>query len=305
MGLGARIANFVFGSPSIRRANGLRGGMSSGAKWPFAQASKAAETPVFAVDYPLGSHPGGLPRVWFTEPAYDATGGCVRGRELIGSYPHGADVEGRRALRHAQAYFAEALRYSREEDLELRRDCFRAAEILYLHAAKRGSVEASLKLACIYEADLCEGRYWNWSADAQQPCRMGALPLQARAFECFSFAAVRGCAEACWHLGDMLMGARGCSADASRANALYQRAYDLANAAGDAEAAGNAALRLGRAYEGGVACERSLKRALAWYRIAADCLELALSQGAWHYKKPCHEARMGLRRIQQELIGRY
>ena len=305
VGAGARMANFVFGSPNVRRANGLRPGLPAGAKRRGVRTLKAASVPVFAVDYPARCGSWGLPRVWMSEPSYDEALGCAKGRELTGCYPQGPDVSGLRALGHAQAYFAEALRYVREEDRILRRECFRAAELLYLHAAARGSVQAALKLGCIYEADLCEGLYWGWCSGERGFCRMGALVLQAQAFERFSFAAVRGSAEGCWHLGDMVSDGRGCPAHPQGALALYQRAFDLAEGAGDIEAAGNAALRLGRAFEEGLGHARNLKKALGWYRIAAECLERALALGAWHYKKPCHQARVGARRVQQELIGRY
>ncbi len=305
VGLGARLSNLTFGSPSISRANGLPSASMvpsrlRGSAW----LKRRFETPVFALDE-CASKGSRLPRIWITEPAYDRRRGHVAGREFVASYPNGADAGGAKALRFAQAYFAEALGYAAEEAKELRRDCFRAAEVLFLHAAARGSVEASVKLGAIYAADLCEGLYWEWGALHGESCRVGLLPLQARAFERFSFAAVRGNAEACWQLGEMLLAGRGCTQDARHARCLFERAWRLASEQGDAEARGNAALRLARMNENAVEGPRDLKRALAWYGLALESLEHVLFQGAWHYKRACHEARMGLRRVRQEMNGGY
>ena len=306
VGLGARLSNAVFGSPCVSRANGMRdASVVPSSLRRAAWFKRRAETPVFAVDQ-VGIHAAyGLPRVWITEPAYDERGGRFFGREFVGSYPSGADPYGAKALRLAQTYFAEALGYSRDRDRLLRRDCFRAAELLYLHAAARGCVEASLKLGVLYAADLCEGLYWGWKDERGDGCQMGLLPREAQAFERFSFAAVRGSAEACWQLGDLVLEGRGCAADPAQAQALFVRAYTLARRSGDIESAGNAALRLGLMSENALCGSRNLKQALSWYRLSFEAFDEALDRGAWHYKKPRHQARMGFNRVKQELSGKY
>ena len=306
VGLGARLSNAVFGSPCASRANGMRD--ASIVPPSFRRAAwfkRRASTPVFAVDRHGPRTAYGLPRVWVTEPAYDERNGRFFGREFVGSYPSGVDPYGAKALRLAQAYFAEALGYSRDQDCLVRRDCFRAAELLYLHAAARGCVEASLKLGVLYSADLCEGYYWGWKDERGDECRMGLLPREAQAFERFSFAAVRGSAEACWQLGSLVLEGRGCAADPAQAQALFVRAFDLARRCGDVESAGNAALRLGLIFENALCGSRNLKQALSWYRLSAEAFDEALEQGAWHYKKSRHQARMGFNRVKQELSGRY
>lgn len=308
VGVIARASNAVFGSPSASRANGLR--EASFVPAPLRTSSwrrRRAETPVFAVDAEEARATGKLPRIWVSERAYDTRSGRIDGREFVSCYPNGADPSGRKALALASACFAEAIGYAEDRDLITRRDCFRAAEILYLHAAARGCVEASLKLGAIYAADLCEGLYWNWGGECESDaaCRMGCLPLQAQALERYSFAAVRGNAEACWQLGDMVLQGRGCLANAERAHSLFMRAYELSASQGDEESLGNAALRLGRLAEKGLGCDFSFKDALTWYRIAADHLGEVLELGAWHYKRAYHEAAAGERRMRQELSGGY
>ncbi|MBQ9953816.1 MAG: sel1 repeat family protein [Eggerthellaceae bacterium] len=305
VGVGARTANLIFGSPSVMRANGFREVSSVPAAFRGRLWSKRrAGTPVFAVDHPVSGE-ASLPRIWVTEPAYDQRSGRIEGREFTCCYPNGADADGRKALRLAQAYFAEGLTYSSACDSEVRRDCFRAAEILYLHAASRGSVEASVKLGAIYDANLCEGLYWAWEVPAAQECRMGSLPLHALAFERYSFAAVRGNAEACWLLGDMVLVGRGCVSSPQKALALYQRSYEIAIKLGDRESEGNAALRLGRMAESGLLECCNLKQALAWYRLSLEALDHVLAGGAWHYKRAWHEAKTAVARMRQELCGSY
>ena len=306
VGLGARVSNFVFGSPNAFRANGLRrDALLSSAQRSGKWIERRRENPVFALDANRPESDSRLPRVWITEPAFDARLGKIDGREFVGSYPNGADPRGEKALALARTYFAEALAYSRQEDLLVRRDCFRAAEILFLHAASKGHVEAHLKLGVLYEQDLCDGLYWGWSRDCGEAGYMGQMPREAAAFECLSFAAVRGNAEACWRLGDLLAEGRGCAPHLENAKMLYRRAYTIAERESDLEALGASALRLGKLTEAAGGGIRSFKQALSWYRISLNALDLVVQAGAWHSKRMLHEARRGVSRMHQEIHGGY
>ncbi len=178
VGWAQRAANVLFGAPSARRACG-------GAETSFTPKvlrnekwRRRRETgSVFAVDRKGGAGEGGLPRIWVSEPAPDG-----RGRTFVASYPCGADRGGWRALELAEVYFSEALGLPGEEHRRRRVDCYRAAEMLLLHAAARGSIGAHCRLGVIYEGDLCEGAYWDGLADRQalhkadNPLRRARLP---------------------------------------------------------------------------------------------------------------------------------
>ncbi|MDE8703066.1 hypothetical protein PZH32_08850 [Adlercreutzia equolifaciens] len=299
-----RAVNTVFGAPSARRANG--GAEASfvprvlrGPQWRRRQET----TSVFAVDRKGPEAAERLPRIWITERAQ---GGDGCGRAFVASYPSGPDKGGWRAFDLAEIYFAEALSLAGEEHRAQRVECYRAAEILLLHAASRGHVAAHWRLGIIYEGDLGEGRYWEGLLESRA-LHSAKTPCDERAWRHFSYAAYHGHGEACWRLGDMVAAGRGCVADVGRAWQLYRRAFELENGAFDEDRAstGNAALRLARAFELGRGCAQSFRRARTWYRVAACSLGAAFDQGQWHYKRERAEARRGVARMAQELDGRY
>lgn len=297
-----RTARAVFGSPSVRRANG--GAEASfvpqvlrGARWRRRQSA-----PVFAVDRRGGEDAERLPRLWVSEPALD--GGAAR--TFVGAYPSGPDRGGWRALELAEVYFAEALGLAGEDEHRRRIDCYRAAEVLLLHAAARGNVTAHWRLGIIYEGDLCEGEYWQGLLECRA-LHSADTPCDERAYRHFSFGALHGHGECCWRLGDLVAAGRGCAADGGRALTLYRRAFDLesGSAGEDRASTGNAALRLARAYELGRGCEQSFRRARTWYRLAAIALGAAFDAGQWHFKRERLEARRGVSRMAQEIAGCY
>ena len=212
VGWAQRAANVLFGAPSARRACG-------GAETSFTPKvlrnekwRRRRETgSVFAVDRKGGAGEGSLPRIWVSEPAPDG-----RGRTFVASYPCGADRGGWRALELAEVYFSEALGLPGEEHRRRRVDCYRAAEMLLLHAAARGSIGAHCRLGVIYEGDLCEGAYWDGLAD-RQALHKADTPCDERAYLHFSFGAYHGHGECCWRLGDLVAAGRGCAPSAARA----------------------------------------------------------------------------------------
>lgn len=303
--LGARAAWLLFGSPSIRRANGgadasLMPRGLRGERW----RTRRAMTPVFAVDRRGRGAAERLPRVWVSEPAFDPQTGARIGRELTGSYPNDRDAGGRAARALADGYFGEAVTLFAPEDAALRVECFRAAELLYRHAAERGDAGSWTRLGVIYRDDLGQGRYWQTRLE-ERALHTAPRPLGARAVACFRRGAEAGDAEACWALGDLTAAGVGQPADPERALGWYHRAIALAEESGDDAACGNAALRIARAFEAARGCAHSFEQARAWYERAAEALARAEERGGWFFKRPLREARVGVRRMAQEIHGGY
>lgn len=309
VGVGLRMANALFGSPSVRRANG--GAETSMVPVRLRSTSwhaRRAQTPVYEVELQGRSAFERLPRIWVTEPVYDARTGKLVGRDYVGCYPHDADAGGWRALELADRYLGEAQGYDSSDgrvSCMLRAECFRAAEILLLHAASRGNDEAWMKLASLYERDLCEGRYWKGALEGRARHALD-VPLDERAAACLAQAASRGHAEALLRLGDLVASA-GDSSALARSYGMFRRSFDAACSflEDHCACAGMAALRLGRCHELGRGCSFSFKKAQAWYRIAAEYLGEAYESGEWKCKRALGEARMGVRRMAQEMNGGY
>lgn len=317
VGFAQRLSNVLFGSPNVRAAFGLcvaspsaessgSGHLPRRCSEPLMAASSrrfgSGGIPVYAVDAPDASRHGSLPRVWLSEPIRDERTGEVVAREFSASYPCGRDEGGERAFRLASSCLGEGLSYFRATDDRVRIQCFKAAELLLLHAARRGNLEAHVALGSLYESDSCEGSYYGvLSGEGEVSSRC----LDARALEHFSHAAARGNAEACLKLGEMTAAGRGCDRDERRALDLFVRAFGIADAEGDALVGGGAALSIARAYEEGSGCEQSFKRAYTWYRIAEDELAYVVDEGAWHGKKALLRASVGVKRMRQELLGGY
>lgn len=299
-----RAANAVFGSPSVRRANGgadasFTPRVLRGAAWQRRREGNG----VFAVDRKGAEAAERLPRIWVSEAIADPDGA---GRAFVASYPSGSDRGGWRALELAEIYVAEALGLVGEEHRRRRIDCYRAAEILLLHAAQRGCAAAHCRLGIIYEGDLCEGEYWRGLLESRA-LHSADTPCDERAYLHFSYGALHGHGECCWRLGDLVAAGRGCTANEARALDLYRRAFHVESGRLDEDRAstGNAALRLARAYECGRGGEQSFRRARSWYRLAACALGAAFDQGQWHFKRERLEARRGVARMAQEIAGCY
>lgn len=297
-----RTANLLFGAPSARRAHG--GAEASftpkvlrGEAWRRRREASA----VFAVDRKSTEAGERLPRIWVSEPEPEG-----HGRMFVAAYPQGADRGGWRALDLAERYFSEALALPDKAERRRRIDCYRAAEILLLHAALRGNVAAHWRLGIIYEADLCEGEYWE-GLEAGRALHTAQSTCDERAYLHFSYGAYHGHGECCWRLGDMVAAGRGCEPSLERAFGLYRRAFDAESGAVDEDRAstGNAALRLARAFECGRGCDQDFRRARTWYRLAAISLGAAFDAGQWHFKRERIEARRGIARMAQEIAGTY
>lgn len=266
----------------------------------------STNAPVFEIDQAWYGSNSPIPFIWITRRVFDENDGCL-GRTYTMVYPfeEGPDPDGSIALSYGADYYREGMSYSAAEDHETRIQCFQAAEILYLHAAAKGNAIAYANLGYVYSYDRCEGRYFvdhRFSETEEDYLR--PYPREQRAFECFSYAAEHGDAEACYKLGDMYKRGIGCEASASKAFEWYAKAFKL----GDNEQPsvwGSAALRLADSYENARGCEHSFEKALEYYRQAEIGLDIAVRSGDYFYKRPLANARAAAKRIEQELDGRY
>lgn len=266
----------------------------------------ATDAPVFEIDPSWYASDSPVPFIRITDRVFDDAGDCL-GRTYVMRYPleEETDPDGDIALSLGADYYREGMGYSDQKDRETRIRCFQAAEILYLHAALKGNAIAYANLGYVYSYDRCEGDYFvdrrslETAADQQRP-----YPRDRRAFECFSYAAEHGDAEACYKLGDMYKRGVGCKADASEAFAWYAKAFELGD---DYQASvwGSAALRLGDAYANAFGCEHSFEQALRYYRQAEIGLDIAVRSGDHFYRRALANARSAIKRIEQELDGRY
>lgn len=308
-----RAASCAFGSPSFLRANGFsETGPLSGLAARL-RRRRTREVPVYQVDRRGTWADERLPRIWVSEPDCDAAGEPTGKRRMTHRYPCGPDRRGERALELAEGMFAEGL-IARGEDRSIA--CFQAAEILYLHAAARGNVEACTRLGALYRHDLCAGMYWRDSISAY--AKHVKEDVLAKAVRMFSRAAARGSAEAKWQLGDMRLEGEGCDADCALAWNLYRGSFcraagcDLAalDAAADEAAilslvsgegasledCGCAAVRMAICLEHGMGIQADPQRARAWYSAAVRLLDSCVGAGSWLYEKELASASEGMMR---------
>ena len=240
-----------------------------------------------------------LPAICPTVPFWDEETDDACGRRKIPPVypcPDEDDPEGSVALSWGARYYCEGMEYFDPADHGKRIDCFRAAEIFYLYAALQGNPVAFANLGYVYSYDRCEGRYWG--SDIRP------VDVDARAFECYEFAAEAGDPEACYKLGDLLSWGRGCEPDAARAFEMYRRALDASHEE-CAAVRGSAALRMAQCLEEGLGCDVDYGQSRDWYAVAARLLGQAVDEGDWFYEKPLVRAREGERRTMQEVEGGY
>ena len=222
----------------------------------------------------------------------DEPGPAGTGRERMLVYPPQGDPSldrrGTLALELGYDYYNEAMECRGAERHQLRIDCFRAAEVLYLWSASAGNVQAYTSLGVLYANDRCEGHYLH--ADET------GFSAGQQAFECLSKAAALGSVEACCKLGDLLFCGMGCLQDKPSAYQLYLHAHDLAKDSYPA-LRGDAALRLAQVREQGAGCHASRSAARRWYAEAATCLQTAVSEGDWLYQRQLAYAQRALERL--------
>ena len=283
---------------------------------------KDGNAPIFAfgfndaVDGWVYTPDAGLPNMCTSVPRDEPTVGRT-GRVCKGCYRPEIDPDGEMAMFCGAKFYEEGMAYTEDRDHNRRIDCFRAAELLYLHAAAKGHPYAFLGLGYVYSYDRCEGDYWGHWEDLEYiqlgsygrylRCyskELAPYPRDERAIECFQTSAEAGIAEACYKLGDMLRDGRGCEVDLNEAYGWFSKAYELG--VDDAPVVwGSAALRLGRAHEEGEGCMQSFEEALAWYERATTGLSIAVRCGEDWYCGAFRHAESGLVRTRQEIDGNY
>lgn len=210
------------------------------------------------------------------------------------------DTDGSDALYRGGGYYDEAMSYTDVNDRQKRLDCFRAAELLYRRAAKRGNAFANLCLGYVYSYDRCEGKYWRDPImPALNEMHEQSFSREEQAFKCFSLAAEADICEACYKLGDLYKHGMGCEPDTAEAFRWYVRASELAERV-PPFILGSVALRLAGCYEEGMGCTQDFARAAEWYEKAVTGLEIGVENGATWYEKALAGARAGLKRCRQE-----
>lgn len=162
--LGARASNFIFGAPNMRRANGIVSPAFDivGLVRRIVErlTGKRHTAPVFAIDRIGTECAERLPRIWLSERIFNTKRDDGR-RIFVESYPSAPDRGGVLALELGDRYLGEGLKKANGITSAERVACFKAAEILYLHAVRRGNRSAASRLRRIYAEDLCEGDYWK------------------------------------------------------------------------------------------------------------------------------------------------
>lgn len=206
-------------------------------------------------------------------------------------------------------YYNRGLDHTDASEHEARIECFQNAERCYLIAASSGNVTAHTCLGYIYRYDRCEGRYLEDGHDRGGTEWGDYFPREKRAFECFSYAAMHGDAEACYELGDLYRLGIGCEPSAKKAFDSYHKAFSLTQDNYEEITApyiwGSIAMRLGICYEEGVGCKQSFEEALRFYEMAERGLEIEVRSGEMLYNKNLARVRASIKRIKQELSGEY
>lgn len=159
-----RVSAFFFGSPNVRRANGiiysgfdifgtLKSLMSKLRK-------KKSVLPIFEIDRIGTIYNEKLPRIWLSEELFN-TKHDGDGRIFVECYPKGPDIGGHVALELGDRYLCEGYRMAKNNEAEKSTECFQAAEILYMHSIRRGNRQAASRLHEMYTKDLCKGKWYE------------------------------------------------------------------------------------------------------------------------------------------------
>lgn len=241
-----------------------------------------------------------LPGIWVTSAVYDSDNHYL-GHTYTMPYTGTDDPDGEDALFHGGGLYDDGMMLADPEHASARLDCFRAAELLYRHAAGKGNSIAYLCLGYVYYYDRCQGNYWRnldeleTDEDYARP-----FPREKRAFEYFEKAADAGIAEACYKLGDAYKNGIGCDIDEQKAYASYRRAAQCDDGRAPYQT-GSIALRLAECLENGIGCEHDFELALEEYERAERFLDAAVSAGDWYYKRALRGTRDGITRCKQEI----
>lgn len=329
VGVLARINGHLFGSPDFNKAQGGYRKAVAKKRMTSCAGSTKKQIPVYQIDAKHRHHRTSLPQIWLSEKVYGGEGSAAQTRAFTTYYPNSADRGGVKAMQLAERYFAEGINV-RSGSEELRIQCFQAAELLYMHAMKRGNILACTRLGVIYRFDMCRGRYLK-DALFKTGKHAKGLTLQETAFKLFRKAAVRGEIEAMVQVGEMLREGCGCEQNEAVAFKFFKKALkrsagvafdevetwvldsehrramcallnsDIENAAN----IGNAALHVAESFEEGSGARQSFEMAKIWYEVAYEALSVSFGCGFWYSKRNKDKARWGYRRALQEMNGKY
>ena len=228
------------------------------------------------------------------------------GRFRVMQFPEEApEPLGESARYIADGYYYEGY-YTRCDPLHLgkRIDCFRIAELFYLHAIARGCQRAHVGLGKIYYHDRCEGHYFDPSKrDLYAPDVLDRAEIQRRAHDHLRIGADSGDIEASYLYGDVLRNGVGCNVDFGAALDMYLLSLERTRSMqGVADAvSGCTHVRLARAYEEGEGCEVDFELALGHYEEAARLLLAAVERFPVRFDAELARAECGVARMKQEL----
>ena len=228
------------------------------------------------------------------------------GRFRVMQFPDEApEPLGETARYIADGYYYEGY-YTRCDPLHLgkRIDCFRIAELLYLHAVIRGCERAHVGLGKIYYFDRCEGHYFDPSKfDLYAPDVLDKAEIQRRAHEHLHMGAETGDVEATYLYGDVLRNGVGCDVDFGAALDMYLLSLERAHSIRGLPDVmlGCTHVRLGRAYEEGEGCDVDFELALGHYEEAAQLLLGAVERFPMRFDAELARAECGVARMRQEL----
>lgn len=272
---------------------------------------------VFDVDIHWRRDASPLPSILVTEPTIESQE--IENDDALYTTPHGGrfpilrfpDESPQPASAVARSFgygmYYEGICTPALDNLGKRIDCFRAAELLYLHAIMRGDVRAHSGLGIIYMHDYAEGHYFDaLGNNLFANLVLSKEEIRAKAYRHLHYAATHGDFEGLYLFGDALREGVGCDVDLAGAFQYYQKAWEVLQ---QSDAPTNAFLgvtswRLGRAYEEGEGCACDYDVALQWYETARLNLELAVDNGAWFLDKELGQAKRGVKRMRQELALR-
>lgn len=307
-----RTVQSLFGSPNFIRANGISEvGLIANAANAIRSLCSKEKKIVFQIDRKGTFFNEALPRIWLFEESVEAKGERGNSCRAAVCYPNGKDKGGVQALKLAEGCFSNGMKiYGTDKAVEY----FQASEILYLHAASRGSLAALTRLGVLYEFDMCSGKYWKPALNRH--AKHAEERINDRAIRMFKRASARGSAEAKRHLGDMLkhisienhalsfnlykgsfVRACGCKLSDIENISSVECVMDLIGERSNLMDAGCAALRLAECEEFGMGCRRNISKAELWYRCAVLLLDSSVSSGLWYYGEELERAERGSARV--------
>lgn len=331
VGIKSRLTALLFGSPDVRKAHGgYRAAFVEKRIRRPCREGAASKTVVFHIDENRFSKSHGLPKIWLSERMASSEGKGEHVRAFTSYYPSAADKGGVKALGLAERFFAEGIGIADRGAQAERLQCFQAAELLYMHAMRRGNLQACTRLGVLYRFDMCRGSYMK-DVLFKKGKHVRSLSLHETAFKLFRKAAVQGDAEAMVQLGEMLAEGAGCAKNRELAFKFFKSALKkctgmefayiegsvidpeirqkvhltLASDLFNASHAGRAALHIAESFEEGRGTRQSFEMARIWYEIAYSALSVSFDHGFWYSKRDRCKARQGFLRALQEINGKY